>query len=56
MILDQPSPTSKKKQAKQNLDFSAKEEEVLGQGENILNLPYSEEEEEEKKQEVDLTK
>ena len=55
MIVDQPSPTSKTNQAKRNLEFSGKEEEAPAQGENILNLPYSEEEEE-KEKEVDLTK
>ena len=56
MTVDQPSPTSKNNQAKRNMDFSGKEKEAPSQGENILNLPYSEEEEEEKEQEVDLSK
>ena len=55
VTVDQPSPTSKTNQAKINLDFSGKEKEAPAQGENILNLPYSNSEEE-KGQEVDLIK
>ena len=55
MTVDQSSPTSKTNQAKRNLDFIGKEKEALAQGENILNLPYSDSEEE-KEQDVDLTR
>ena len=54
MTVDHPSPTSKNNQAKRNLDFSGKEKEAPTQGENILNLPYSDLEEEKEKQ-FDLT-
>ena len=52
--MDHPSPSSKTKQDKINIDFSGKEKEVPAQSENILNLPYSDSEEE-RGEEVDLT-
>ena len=55
VIVDQSSPTYKTNQAKRNLGFNGKEEKAPAQGENILNLPYSDSKEE-KEKEVDLTK
>ena len=43
--MDQPSLTSKTKQAKRNLDFSEKGKEIPAQSENILNLLYLDSEE-----------
>ena len=46
VTMDQPSPTAKNNHAKINLDFSGKEKEAPAKSENILNLPYPEEEKE----------